>query len=211
MERLVLNPRGVFKDQFPGWGPFLGNGKPKQRSAEEWVAVAENLAANQGGVLPQAYWLIKNGYCGLYNAMKQFPEFFNHIKQTRPKKSVAEWVLVAESLADEHRGVLPHGKWLTRNGYNGLEQAMRRQPEAFAHIEQEKPYGCRLSPQEWVSVAEGLAERGNGAIPCKAWLLGNGYNGLYQAKRKYPELFQHLRHERRDSKGRLIKDRGEAA
>ncbi len=33
-------------------------------------------------------------------------------------------------------GILPSPQWLRDNGYGGLVEAMRKHPEAFAHIEQ---------------------------------------------------------------------------
>ncbi len=34
-------------------------------------------------------------------------------------------------------GILPSPQWLRDNGYGGLVEAMRKHPEAFAHIEQQ--------------------------------------------------------------------------
>jgi len=33
--------------------------------------------------------------------------------------------------------ILPSPSWLVRNGYYGIYDAMRKYPEAFAHIQQE--------------------------------------------------------------------------
>ena len=35
------------------------------------------------------------------------------------------------------RGILPNDQWLKANGYAGLLNAMKRNPELFSHIRQE--------------------------------------------------------------------------
>lgn len=36
------------------------------------------------------------------------------------------------------KGVLPSNKWLIKNEYAGLIECMKKHPEMFAHIQQEK-------------------------------------------------------------------------
>lgn len=85
MERLAICPDAVFRDRWPGWGPFLGTGKGfrAQRSIEEWVPVAERMARENGGRLQSAVWLEKNGCSGLCHAMRKHPGLFAHIEQER--------------------------------------------------------------------------------------------------------------------------------
>jgi hypothetical protein len=79
MERLALAPDSKFKGIWPGWGPFLGNGKPPFTPKKRWVSVAEGLARDNGGEMPYASWLIHNGYGALYRCMRRHPELFMHV------------------------------------------------------------------------------------------------------------------------------------
>lgn len=49
------------------------------------------------------------------------------------------------------------------------------------------------SPEEWVPVAEALAEEHGGVLPCGLWLRENGFSGLASSIRNRPELFEHIR------------------
>jgi len=80
----VLVPHKSFSCNWEGYGIFLGTLKSRMSPkgcAEEWVPIAEALAAEHGGVLPNRRWLTKNGYMGLDAAMKRRPELFARIPQ----------------------------------------------------------------------------------------------------------------------------------
>jgi hypothetical protein len=47
----------------------------------EWVTLADKLAKGNHGVLQSTYWLKKNNYDGLNQAMWKYPELFSHIKK----------------------------------------------------------------------------------------------------------------------------------
>jgi hypothetical protein len=108
-------------------------------------------------------------------------------------QSVKEWVPIAEKLAEEHGGILPHKGWLGSNGYCGLIQALQKYPELFAHLDKDNQFGRTVD--EWVSVAEQLAEKHNGALPRGIWLMENGYKSLHSAIRHNSEKFSHIKTE----------------
>jgi hypothetical protein len=107
-----------------------------RKKPQEWVTIAEQLATENGGILPNRNWLQENRYEGLYEAMKKYPDFFLHIQQVRSRKKPQEWIPIAKQLATE-RGGLPTSYWLQKNGYNGLEVTMRNHPQLFSHIPQQ--------------------------------------------------------------------------
>jgi len=52
----------------------------QRKSAEEWVVLAEGLARDNGGMLPNSGWLQRNGYFALYRVFRMNPNLFGHIK-----------------------------------------------------------------------------------------------------------------------------------
>jgi hypothetical protein len=132
---------------------------------------------------------------GLVGMMQKCPELFAHIKQEKKLKNPEDWVPVAEKLAKENGGTLQCGHWLNNNGYSALYLAMRRHPELFAHIKQESKAG--RNPEEWIPIAEKLAKENGGTLQCGHWLRNNGYSALNRAMQKHPELFAHIRQEKR--------------
>jgi hypothetical protein len=172
--------------------------KRYKRSNEEWVLIAEKLAKEHDGVLPLRYWLSKNKYGGLAEAINRRPELFDHINQERKFKTPEEWVQIAEKLVKENGGILPWGNWLESNGYGSLDQAIRHHPELFSHIKQDKKSG--KSHEEWVLIAERLAKEHAGILPYPRWLKDNGYTGLDRRIRKWPELFSLIKQDSRKRK-----------
>jgi hypothetical protein len=162
------------------------------RSAEEWVQTAEILEAERGS-LPCRRWLTKNGYSGLTRAINEHPAVFAHIKQDRPFRSRTAWKKIAENLAREH-GSLPDGAWLRQHGYEALIQSMTAHPELYVHIP--KAERRWKTAEEWIPVAEHLAEQHGGCLPSKRWLNAHGYEGLRGAKERRPDLFAHVKQPR---------------
>ena len=160
------------------------------QTPEEWVPVAESLAAQHGDILPYRHWLVASGYHGLVYAMRRKPEAFAHIQQAKKRHSRDHWVAVAEKLATKHGGRLPCPSWLRRNDYAPLADALTRLPALFAHIPRETSRG--RTPMEWVAVAEDLAATHGGALPNCGWLISSGYGALYNAKKGSPALFAHI-------------------
>ncbi len=82
------------------------------KTLAEYVHTAEQLA-EQHGKLPNCRWLQTNGYSGLYQVMQKHREAFAHV--TKTKKTLAEWVRLAERLVKKH-GKLPARKPYGRRG-----------------------------------------------------------------------------------------------
>lgn len=51
--------------------------------ASDWVAIAEQIAAKHGGILPNPQTLINGGYWALYQQMRRNPRLFGHIRQQK--------------------------------------------------------------------------------------------------------------------------------
>jgi hypothetical protein len=106
---------------------------------EEHVADAEHLCKTHGGSLPSPGWLRNNGYADLYTMVHKRPDAFAHLKQDRRKKStLQEQVTSAENLSKKNGGIVPGSTWLFEHNYSALYKAMRKHPEAFAHIPRKK-------------------------------------------------------------------------
>jgi hypothetical protein len=160
------------------------------RTPEEWVPIAEKIAKENGGILPNPKWLQKNVGYGLYEAMKKYPEKFDHIKQKKLFKTVEEWVEIADKLVKDNDGILPNVKWLIDNSYNMLYETMRNYPKKFDHVKQQKIF---KDPEEWAKIAEKLVKNNNGILPNRKWLRENKYSGLDQMIKIYPEKFAHIK------------------
>ena len=116
--------------------------------------------------------------------MRKHPEAFAHIRQEKKFKTLAEHVHAAEQLAKRH-GKLPGPGWLQKNGYSGLAAVLRKYPEAFAQIPQNKKF---RTLSEKVALAEQLAKK-HGKLPSPVWLYKHD-RGLYNATRTDPESFR---------------------
>jgi hypothetical protein len=150
-------------------------------------------------LLPSPGWLQENGHSALDSTMRMYPELFAHIPQDSKRgKTLQDWIVIGEKLAKKH-GRIPSPKWLQQNHYNGLNNSIRRHPEAFAHIPQDHK---RQSLEEHVATAEGL-RRKHGQVPHARWLITNNYSGLYSAIQKHPAAFAHIP---RDKKGRSLNE-----
>lgn len=51
--------------------------------SSDWVAIAEQIAAKHGGILPSPQTLINGGYWALYQQMRRKPRLFGHIRQQK--------------------------------------------------------------------------------------------------------------------------------
>jgi hypothetical protein len=162
------------------------------RQPEEWVPIAEKMAEEHGGTLPGDGWLQKNGYSGLSCCMRKHKELFAHIKKERlkNKKTLSEWVVVAERMAKDNGGLLPVQEEIRRRICYGLVFWIKRNPERFSHIQQQRN-GFK-SESEWIETAKELASRSGGFLPGMGWLNKNGYSGLGQVIRKRPDLFKSI-------------------
>ena len=168
----------------------------KQKTLKEWVIIAEKLAKENDGIFPSRTWIRRNGYSGLSRMMLKHPEKFSHINQRkRITRILKEWIPIAEKLAKENGGILPSYAWLKKNKYTGLCEFIRKYPESFSHIKQDKRV---KNLEEWIQIAERLAKENNGILPSQTFLTGNGngYTGLARMMRKHPEKFKHIKQNR---------------
>lgn len=130
---------------------------------------------------------------GIALPMSQKKEFIEVFGVGNARKTLAEcteeYVAIAEKLAKEHAGMLPHGGWLERNGFKALALFMWRHPDGFAHIAQDKG---RKTAKEWVVFAEDLAKDSRGSLPYVGWLMAHKYFCLVQQLYLHPEAFAHI-------------------
>ena len=99
---------------------------------------------------------------------------------------------IVAKLVKENNGKLPTAKWLEKNGYKATYAYVLRHPEYFRDLKRQ-----RLIPpvEEYVELAEALAEENNGKLPTATWLDRNGYNSLYAYMRDHTKHFEHIRRE----------------
>ncbi len=103
------------------------------KSIEDHLSDAQKLSDAHGGTLPCVNWLIQNGKNGLYAMTQKHPDRFAHFKQQKKFKYLAEHICDAGELVVKHGGV-PNSAWLVKNGFNGLDQIMRKKPQSFNHF-----------------------------------------------------------------------------
>lgn len=117
------------------------------------------------------------------------------------QRSVDEWVLIAEYLAEQNFGLLPRNKRLIDMGYSGLVGCMCMNPERFAHIVQEPRLktnftqidGHTVKPStnvyEQVNIAKSLSLLNEGILPSDTWLIQNKHIKLVIMMRDNPNAF----------------------
>jgi hypothetical protein len=183
----------------------------KEIPAAEYVILAEKLAKENGGVLLAPARLLEQRYGKLVNAMSRRPRLFAHIHQEHATtgKSPEEWAAIADQLAAQNDGVLPTCKWLCANSYKGVYATLLTHPHLFVHLPRERMV---KHPEEYVPIAEALAQKNGGRVPNAGWLQRNHHQGTYTAMRVHPELFAHLTwevkvSERRGKKNVRLSDR----
>lgn len=188
-----------YKIKYPEKFAHIKQDSKHKLSLEESIKLAENLEKKYGKI-KGCNWLLKNGYNSLYSYMNRYPKSFSHIQHVQKEgNTLDEWIKISEKLAKKNNGLLPSSSWLKNNGYYGLPQCIRKNPEKFNHIKQEYKGGKKVD--EWVKVAEKLAKENNGILPYSLWLKNNGYYGLSQMILRFPEKFNHIS---KDKKGRSI-------
>jgi len=182
------------------------------RTPEQWVPIAEQLAAQQAdGVLPSRQQIqrmcraprgmkrteVQKQFGGLARALQQYPELFKHIKQSSfrfraIRRTPEQWVPIAEKIvAKEKDGLLPNGRELDRMGFCGLITAVRQRPRLFKHI---KRRITNRTSEQWVPIAVALAAKSEGGIlPTRHELVTMGMSGLCNALHKHPALFAHIK------------------
>lgn len=188
--------------------------KPNNRAASvaykrlpENLALAQQLAAANNGILPNPEALISAGHRSLYHSMLRYPEVYSDIPVSRNgnllrnERTLAVQVALAEKLATENDGRIPSLRWLTRNGHSSLAASISKHSDAYKHLQRETV--ATLSDKYWksqVALAERLTRENNEKLPAATWLIRNNYWGLYGAIRRRPHLFAHLTMERLDNR-----------
>lgn len=104
-----------------------------RRSLEGYVRIAENLAAQNGGLLPTYAELQKRKLYTVNKKIQEYPEAFQHLTRDRRYKTMEEWIEVSRELV-RNRGDMPNPRWLRNNGYEGLWECMLRHKKAFLDL-----------------------------------------------------------------------------
>jgi hypothetical protein len=158
------------------------------RTPSQWVALAEELAARNGGKLPTNKDLMTENLA-LSRSIYRYPELFAHIPRaewTRAKQErMGQYVALAEQLALENGGTLR----ITRefqDRHNALTCAIRSNPEAFAHIPRFRRRTRSL--ENHVTIARQLAESNGGSLPPHS-VLKRSYPALRTMMQTHPEAF----------------------
>lgn len=162
----------------------------KQESIKIRVKEGEILASYCNGILPPALWLQNHKFCSLNIYMRENPESFKHIKQNKRQKSIAEQVKIAETIAKNNGGQLPHPLLLRETGYISLNICMKKYPCMFKHLQQKK---VQRNLKEWLIIAKRLMEENNGEIPSYKQTVKMGYGGLFSRMKRYPAEFKHIK------------------
>jgi len=165
----------------------------------KYVAEAEKLAAENGGVLSLTREFL-NKHGGLVGAIRNNPDAFKHIERAHRKThTLAEHVATAERLAEEGGGMLASVGELKAK-YPGLYTKMRKNPEAFAHVVQNK----RTSVADYVTLAKELAEKNGGVLPGGSVLVEQGHRNLISMMYRNKAAFAGIQQERLNAGGQRI-------
>jgi len=166
--------------------------KQLQKTIEEQIKDAEQIASSNDGILPCCYHLANMGKHSLNRAIRIYPKKFAHIKQDRKttRRLIGEIIKDAELLAKKNGGILHSQRDLRKLGYNYIEKAINSNPNNFSHIQQIKKI---KTEEERVKEAEKLASENNDILPNHRWLQKNGHRGLSSVITNKPYLFSHLK------------------
>jgi superfamily II DNA or RNA helicase len=193
----------------------------ENKTIDEWVKFAEELAKNNNGVLPSMYRLQKD-FKALSAAIYNHSEKFNYIIKTKTKnKTIDEWVKFAEELAKNNNGKLPPMSCLQKD-FKALSSAIYKHPEKFNYtINKRKTLSEKFNytinkrrtidewfqitkhiPRiqnkhrtldEWFQLAKQIASCNNGILPGNKILEKIGFPGLRANIKKHPSHFETLR------------------
>lgn len=108
------------------------------------------------------------------------------------RRSAKKWLAVAEEMTTNGE-LLPSYSQLIKKRLFGLAAAMSNYPDMFSTISQYKPHEHHKSPDEWLPIAEALANKeADGLLPSVQQLYDAGLGALFQAMQKRPALFSHI-------------------
>jgi hypothetical protein len=106
----------------------------KRETLDNWVKLAEQLAAENGGKIPSFKWLRNSKYSALMSMLNRYPNAFSHLKRERLQRLLQDSILLAEKLAVENGGKLPTPTWLKSNGYRDINTSRYKYPDKFSHL-----------------------------------------------------------------------------
>lgn len=161
-----------------------------RKRPKHYIALAQQLASKNNGIVPFYKWLYKHGYIRLWECIIKYPDEFSSLNiQTRlflPNK----YIKLAEKLV-ERFGSIPNAKWLKSNNYSAFYSFFVRHPEYFTHFKREmiqrkitieevnlefKKHGCQLLAKKYINNSTPMSyicECGNKAKIC----YNNFFNG----------------------------------
>lgn len=105
---------------------------PLFRTTKRWLELAEKLALENGGLLPCSS-VLRKSYRQLDRVRRANPAMFVHLKIESMRKTLDEWVAIAEKIAADNNGLLPRNSDLVAID-RGLHNPLYKYPEAFSHI-----------------------------------------------------------------------------
>jgi hypothetical protein len=128
------------------------------------LALAEKLAAKNGGLLPAPHDLDKAGLDSLNGYIRKYPSLFAHLKRAPTRlsqKKREKYVALAERLAERNGGCFP-GITRTQQKYKALLNYMRKHPDEFVHIKRKSkrvsPHGADFRTQYHETVKRLIAD-----------------------------------------------------
>lgn len=157
-----------------------------ERNLKDWVEIAEQLAAENGGFIPATGVLKKNRMTGLVRRLTINPEAFSHIRKLRSKTD--DYVQIAESLAAGNNGELPSISALQKS-HKKLVWSMYRNPDAFAHIGISRE---RLGLEEAIQELEQLSRK-HGGLPRGHQRKIMGLHKFDYWIKNFPDRFSHFK------------------
>ena len=118
--------------------------KVRPRVLARNLKLADNLAADNGGVLPNPWRMIQMGHGGLYRYILRHPKKFDHFDYQEAVGGQDDDATFNIGIRQEHlktaetlvakKGELPSTKWLGANGYSKLVSYMRIHPSVFSDL-----------------------------------------------------------------------------
>jgi hypothetical protein len=176
------------------------------------VVLAERLASNNDGLIPMKKTLREMGYGRLVSRIEREPRLFVHLEIEKWEFDRESYLLrhfeKAREIAIKNNNMLPSNNKLIEMGCGSLVKAIVKNPERFSCFVRLRELGSRRNDswmfvvpagktrrkkEEWIVLAEKIADANGGFLPGKKALIRNGLSGLVQRVRENPDCFGHIR------------------
>jgi hypothetical protein len=115
--------------------------KRKHRSVDDWINYLKKHVNPETGIIPESIIPMRGKSSqalkiAIWKNPNKFTEFIfeKDIKNNPKRKSVKEWVTIAEKLAKDNDDILPTMAWLKKNNYKNLINHIYQSKELFKHI-----------------------------------------------------------------------------